>query len=149
MRYLQAIFATILGTLAVVAVAMPTRSTPAAEPRLEPVYIEGGQYTVRLHQDTRTWRLLPADGQDVVISNPDIHCRSDATAPVGMWLLARDPAGGIELRALSDTALPEGHAGHIALLPCGARSLSGAVLHAPQALIDWLAANNGAVLIGD
>ncbi len=149
MRYLQLIVAAALGALALVAVAMPPKSTTASGSPPAPVYVEGGQYTARLHQDTRSWRLLPVDGQDLVITNPDIYCRSSAAAPVGLWLLARDPAGGIELRAPSDTALPAGHAGRIALLPCGAPPVPGAALHAPQALIDWLAANNGAVLIGD
>lgn len=124
---------------------LPTRTTAASA---EPVYIEGGHYTARLHQSTRLWRLLPLDGQDLVLTNPDIQCRADAAIPAGLWLVARDPRGGMELRAPSGTALPEGHAGHIALLPCGAVADDRA-LHAPQALIDWLAAHNGAVMIGD
>jgi hypothetical protein len=125
---------------------MPSR--PAA-PRAEPVYVEGGQFTARLHQATRHWRLMPIDGQDLVVTNPDIYCRADAAMPGGLWLVARDPRGGMELRAPSDTALPDGHAGRIALLPCGADAAEGAALHAPQALLDWLAAHNGAVWIGD
>lgn len=149
MRYLQMILAAALGAIALVAVAMPGRPQPIPEPLPAAVYVEGGQYTVRLYQNSRSWRLLPVDGQDLVITNPDIHCRSEAVVPPGLWVLARDPAGGIELRAPSDTALPEGHEGRIALLPCGVASGSRAALHAPQALIDWLAANNGAVMIGD
>jgi hypothetical protein len=149
MRYVQMILAATLAAIALVAAAMPTPPAPAAEAGLEPVYVEGGQYTARLHQTSRSWRLLPVDGQDLVITNPDIYCRSEAAAPVGLWVLARDLDGGIELRAPSDTALPTGHDGRIALLPCGVPSRNGAALHAPQALIDWLAANNGAVLIGD
>lgn len=149
MRYVQMILAAALGAIALVAVAMPARPEPMPEPVSSPVYVEGGQYTARLHQNSRSWRLLPVDGQDLVITNPDIHCRSEAVAPAGLWLLARDPAGGMELRAPSATALPKGHEGRIALLPCGAPAGSSAALHAPQALIDWLAANNGAVMIGD
>ena len=145
MRYLQLLLAATLGAIALVAAAMPGKP----EPRLEPVYVEGGQYTARLHQASRNWRLMPIDGQDLVITNPDIYCRADASAPEGVWLVARDPAGGIELRAPSDTLLPAGHEGRIALLPCGAGPGSGAALHAPQALIDWLAANNGAVFIDE
>jgi hypothetical protein len=146
MRRLQLLLAAGLAAIAAVAAAMPSK--PVAH-RAEPVYVEGGQYTARLHQSTRHWRLMPIDGQDLVVTNPDIYCRADAAVPGGLWVLARDPAGGIELRAPSDTALPEGHAGHIALLPCGADATDGDALHAPQALLDWLAAHNGAVWIGD
>lgn len=146
MRRLQLLLAAGLAAIAAVAAAMPSK--PAA-PRAEPVYIEGGQYTARLSQSNRHWRLMPVDGQDLVVTNPDIYCRADAPVPGGLWVLARDPAGGVELRAPSDTVLPDGHAGHIALLPCGAEVAQGEALHAPQALIDWLAAHNGAVWIGD
>jgi hypothetical protein len=147
MRRLQLLLAAALATLALVAIAMPL-PTPAT-PTPEAVYIEGGQYTARLHQASRHWRLLPLDGQDVVISNPDIYCRANAAAPAGVWLVARDPAGGLELRAPSHTALPDGHDGRIALLPCGRDAHGVAALHAPQALLDWLGSHNGAVMIDD
>lgn len=147
MRRLQLLLAAALVAIAAVATAaMPSR--PAA-PRAEPVYVEGGQFTARLHQATRHWRLMPIDGQDLVVTNPDIYCRADATMPGGLWLVARDPSGGMELRAPSDTALPDGHAGRIALVSCGTEVADGDALHAPQALLDWLAAHNGAVWIGD
>lgn len=145
MRRLQLLLAAALAAIALVASAMP--ATPALAP--EAVYIEGGQYTARLHQATRHWRLLPIDGQDLVVVNPDILCRADVAAPAGLWLVARDPAGGLELRAPSHTVLPDGHEGRIALLPCGPKTQGVAALHAPQALLDWLGAHNGAVMIGD
>jgi hypothetical protein len=144
MRYLRLLFAAAAATVAVAAAAMPGRP----QPQIEPVYIEGGQYTARLFQSTRSWRLMPVDGQDLVITNPDIYCRTDAAAPKGLWLVARSPDGRVELRAPSATTLPDGHAGQIDLLPCGADGDTTA-LHAPQALIDWLAAYNGAVYIDD
>lgn len=144
MRYLRLLFAAVAASIAVAAAAMPGRP----QPRVEPVYVEGGQYTARLFQATRSWRLMPVDGQDLVITNPDIYCRTDAAAPKGLWLVARSPEGRVELRAPSATALPDGHAGQIALLPCGTDGEPTA-LHAPQTLIDWLAAYNGAVYIDD
>jgi hypothetical protein len=92
---------------------------------------------------------MPVDGQDLVIVNPDILCRADVAAPAGLWLVARDPAGGLELRAPSHTLLPDGHEGRIALLPCGPKAQGVTALHAPQVLLDWLGAHNGAVMIGD
>jgi hypothetical protein len=145
MRTLRLLFATVAALVAVAAAAaMPGR--PKAP--LEPVYVEGGQYTARLFQTTRSWRLMPVDGQDLVVTNPDIYCRTDAAAPKGLWLVARTPQGQVELRAPSATALPDGHAGQIDLLPCGSDG-DATALHAPQALIDWLAAYNGAVYIDD
>lgn len=145
MRRLQITIAAVLGAIALGALAMPAK--PAV--RLEPVYVEGGQYTARLYQSSRSWRLMPIDGQDLVISNPDIYCRSDAAAPSGVWLVGRDPAGGLELRAPSATALANGQPDHLAMLPCGQPAVAGAALHAPQALLDWIGGHNGAVYIGD
>jgi hypothetical protein len=147
MRNARIAVAALLGALALTALAMPTTSAKSLDP---PVYIEGGQYTARLDQASRTWRLMPLDGQDLVISNPDIYCRADAPAPVGIWLVAHNEDGAMELRAPSDTALPAGHPGSIAVKACGEPALAGTqVLHAPRGLIDWLGAHSGAVYIGD
>lgn len=144
MRPLQLLATTVLSALAVAALAMPV---PAAAP-VQPVYVAGGQYRAALNQSTRYWTLMPPDGQDLVVGNPDLYCRADAPLPQGIWLVARDAEGAVELRAPSHTALPPGYPERVALKSCADRS-PGTALHAPQALIDWLAANTGAVYVHD
>jgi hypothetical protein len=134
----------LLGAAALAGAAVPT---PKPAVPLDPVFVEGSQYTATLDQGTRNWRLLPLDGQDVVIANPDVWCRADAAVPKGVWLVSRDAQGGIELIAPSVTALPKGHSGRVALLPCGSDEESVNALHAPQMLIDLLATNAGAVYV--
>lgn len=146
MRYFGLMLIVALAALALSATA---KTTPVASP-LAPIYDEGGHFTARLNQGTRTWRLLPFDGQDLVIGNPDIYCRSNARVPEGLWVVAPVAGGGIELRATSGTIVPEGHNGLIALRACGeSAATDSATLHAPQVLIDWLTAHSGAVFIDD
>ena len=144
MRYLKLALTLALGATAMVALARPNLP---AEPE-SPVYLEAGQYRAVLDQTHRYWKLLPLDGQDLVVSNPDIYCRADARVPAGLWLVGRDDAGRVELRAPSATTLPDGHDGTIALRACNEGGGSEA-LHVPVTLLDWLAANAGAVWIDD
>ncbi len=138
---------TAISLLAAAALAGAAVPTPKPVAPIEPVFIEGSQYTATLDQTTRNWRLLPLDGQDVVIANPDVWCRADAAIPSGVWVVTRDAEGGIELTAPSVTALPAGHTGVVALHPCGRHEDDDDALHAPQLLIDLLATNAGGVYV--
>ena len=122
--------------------------TPTPQPIEAPVYVAGGQYSATLDQRSRNWRLLPLDGQDLIVANPDIYCRADAAIPGGIWIVATNPAGGVELRATSQVDLPSGYPAQISLSACGDAGESIA-LHAPQALIDLLAGSTGAVYVHD
>jgi hypothetical protein len=109
----------------------------------EPVY-SAGQYTAVLHQRSGLWQLQPADGQDLDVRA--LACPTDSTLPNGLWLLVRDDQGRPELIAPSSTPLPAGSPDRVALRPCDE---DGTGLAAPQALIDLLAANAGAVYVDD
>jgi hypothetical protein len=147
MRYIKLTALIVLGIAAVAAFA---KSDPVITPPLEPVYIEGGQYSARLDQATRTWRLMPMDGQDMVVSNPDIYCRSDAPAPRGIWVIVHGEHGQLELHAPSDTVLPPGHSGRIALRDCAEPVLADqATLRIPSGLVEWLSVHSGAVFIDE
>ena len=145
MRRRRIVVAAVLAALALGAAAVPA---PAPKPTEPPVYVAGSQYSAVLDQQTRHWRLLPLDGQDLILANPDVYCRADAAIPNGVWLVATDPAGGIELRATSCVSLPAGYPAQVALRACGDAG-DATALHAPRALIDMLAGNTGAVYVHD
>ena len=145
MRRRRIVVAAVLAALALGAAAVPA---PAPKPTEPPVYVAGSQYSAVLDQQTRHWRLLPLDGQDLILANPDVYCRADAAIPNGVWLVATDPAGGIELRATSAVLLPTRHPPRTARY---ASRVPGATIArpAPRALIDMLAGNTGAVYVHD
>jgi hypothetical protein len=111
----------------------------------EAVYTPGGAYTATLDQTQNVWRFLPMNGQDVVIDAG--RCSTGAMAPVGVWLLQLDRDGRPELVAPSTTALPPGAPDHIALRACD--QARGRQLAVPQTVLDLLAANTGAVYVGN
>jgi len=119
-----------------------TLPVPSAD---EAVFIPGGQYTATLDQTQNVWRFLPMNGQDVVIDAG--RCATGAMAPVGVWLLQLDARGRPELVAPSVTRLPAGAPDHIALRACD--QARGRELAVPQTVLDLLAANTGAVYVGD
>lgn len=142
-----------LGVAALASVA-GTGAVPTDEPALvaavepeSPVYVAGSQYSAVLHQRDRSWTLISLDGADVRVAHPDARCALDAPVPRGVWLVARDPAGGLELRALSATRLPTDHRGRVALRACGEDAAEGPLLRAPQSLIEWLGGTAGAVYV--
>ena len=110
-----------------------------------PQYIAGSQYTAELNQTTGHWRLLPANGQDVVIDTGT--CVTGAVHPNGLWLLVRDAQGRPELLAPSSTPLPAGSPERIAIRSCD--QAKGNALAVPQVVIDLLAADTGAVMLDD
>lgn len=108
------------------------------------VYQAGGQYTAVLDSSNAQWRLLPSDGQDFAIQL-DKDCQSSASVPTGLWLLTRDADGKPELLAPSQTALPAGHSGHIAVAACDQARANELAL--PASLIEWLSDNTGAIYV--
>ena len=113
------------------------------------VYIEGGQYTAVLQQDTQAWRLLPKDGVDLAVSAAaGAECRGNGTLPEGIWLVTSDAEGRPALAAPSTTELPAGHPEQVALRACG-ETAEGPYVSAPQGLIDWLTYNTGAIYVED
>jgi len=110
-----------------------------------PQYIAGSQYTAELNQTTGHWRLMPANGQDVVIDTGT--CATGAVHPNGLWLLVRDASGRPELLAPSTTPLPTGSSDRIAIRSCD--QAAGNELAVPQVVIDLLTADTGAVLLND
>ena len=108
-------------------------------------YTAGSQYTAELNQTTGHWRLMPANGQDVVIDTGS--CTTGAMHPNGLWLLVRDAEGRPELLAPSSTPLPAGTSERIAIRSC--EQARGNALAVPQVVIDLLAADTGAVLLDD
>ena len=117
----------------------------AAAPASEAVFVPGGQYSASLDQTLNVWRFLPMNGQDVVVDAG--RCSTGAMAPVGVWLLQLDREGRPELVAPSVTPLPPGAPDHIALRACD--QANGRELAVPQTVLDLLAANTGAVYVGD
>ncbi|MGH8051738.1 MAG: hypothetical protein ACREPB_13850 [Arenimonas sp.] len=115
-----------------------------AELDANPQYQAGGQYTAVLDSQKAQWQLLPSDGQDFAIQLQD-NCRSTAKVPTGLWLLTRDADGKPELLAPSQTVLPAGHSGHIAVVSCADGQANGVAL--PETLIQWLSDNTGAVYV--
>jgi hypothetical protein len=117
--------------------------TAAAEDDTAPYYAEGSQYSARYDQTRNTWRLLPADGPDVVVDAGD--CSTGATVPAGVWLLVIDRDGSAELVAPSTTALADGAPDHVALRACD--QASGRELAVPRDLLELLATRTGAIYV--
>ena len=116
---------------------------------LQPVYIEGSQYTAVLSQRTQSWRLLPSDGIDLAVNVAESGCNPGGELPPGLWLLTQDAAGRPTLTAPSHTARPEGHPEQVALRACGEANDGQPYVAAPQGLIDWLGYRTGAILVQD
>lgn len=121
-----------------------TSAAFATETDIGPVYQDGSQYTAVLDSQNAQWRLLPSDGQDFAIQL-DQNCQSTAKVPAGLWLLTRDADGKPELLAPSQTALPAGHSGHIAVAACDQARANELAL--PASLIEWLSDNTGAIYV--
>ena len=118
----------------------------ASVARSHPAYQPASHYGATLEQSSGRWLLHALDGQDLVVSVP-ADCHAAARLPAGLWLVSRDEAGGLRLRAPSTTPLPAGHDGELAVRACD--QAEGAALALPGQLIDWLAASTGAVWIDD
>jgi hypothetical protein len=116
---------------------------------LQPVYIEGSQYTAVLNQRTQSWRLLPADGIDLAVSAAESGCNPGGHLPAGLWLVTRDGDGHMVLTAPSATELPAGHPEQVELRACGEAANGEAYVAAPRGLIDWLAYQTGAIYVED
>lgn len=116
---------------------------------LQPVYVEGGQYTAVLNQRTQSWRLLPADGIDLAVNAAEPGCNPGSRLPAGLWLVTQDEAGRPTLVAPSHTALPPGHPEQVALRACGEPVDGRPFVAAPQGLIEWLSYSTGAIFIED
>jgi hypothetical protein len=136
---------TSLLTLVLAAALTPVVAGAQTQDSDAPQYIAGSQYTAELNQTTGHWRLLPANGQDVVIDTGT--CATGAVHPKGLWLLVRDASGRPELLAPSTTPLPAGSPDRIAIRSCD--QAHGNELAVPQVVIDLLAADTGAVLLDD
>lgn len=121
-----------------------TSAAFGSETDLAPVYQDGSQYTAVLDSQNAHWRLLPSDGQDFAIQL-DQSCKSSISVPAGLWLLTRDAEGKPELIAPSQTVLPAGHSGHIAVVACNEEQANGLAL--PASLIEWLSDNTGAIYV--
>lgn len=142
--------ATLLSTTLLAAALLPgaLAAVPARAglgESIESVYVPGGQYTAALDQTQNVWRFLPLNGQDLLIDAGT--CSTGAMAPSGVWLLLLDRHGRPELVAPSNTRLPPGSPDHIALRACD--QASGRELAVPQAVLELLAANTGAIYVGD
>jgi hypothetical protein len=147
---MRALTSSLLSTLLLTAALLPSglAAAPVRAPLIdpaEPVYVAGGQYTATLDQTQNVWRFLPMNGQDVVIDAGS--CSTGAMAPAGVWLLQLDRNGRPELLAPSTTRLPAGSPDHIALRNCD--QARGNELAVPQTVLDLLAANTGAVYVGN
>jgi len=115
-----------------------------ADIQADDIYQAGGQYTAVLNTRNSQWQVLPSDGQDFAIQLQD-NCHSNAKVPTGLWLLTRDAEGKPELLAPSQTVLPAGHSGRIAIVGCdGNQSEAIAV---PASVIEYLSDNTGAVYV--
>jgi hypothetical protein len=139
----KALLSTLL-TAALLPSGLLAATLPPAE-ALEAVFVPGGQYTATLDQTQNVWRFLPMNGQDVVVDAGS--CSTGAMAPTGVWLLQLDRDGRPELVAPSVTRLPAGASDRIALRACD--QARGREMAVPQTVLDLLAANTGAVYVGD
>jgi hypothetical protein len=110
-----------------------------------PVYTSG-QYGAVLDQSTQLWRVQPLVGQHVTLTNRDPSCLSSAVLANGLWLVTRDPRGGLELVAASDTALPTDASGSVSLQSCD-EPIDGLSVRVPQQVFNALNNYVGAVLI--
>ena len=133
-----------LNILALAALLLPAAALAQSDDT-GPVYSDG-QYTAELHQGNHKWRLLPFNGPDQEIDASG--CAMQAPIPDGLWLVVTDSDGQPVLLAPSTTPLPAGANDRIALRACESSEPSPA-LAAPQALIDLLVANTGAIYVND
>lgn len=133
-----------LNILALAAFLLPA-SAFAQTDDVGPVYTQG-QYTAEFHQGNHKWRLLPFNGPDQEIDAAD--CPAKTPIPAGLWLVVSGIDGRPLLLAPSTTPLPAGANDSIALRACE-NAESGPALTAPQALIDLLVANTGAIYVND
>lgn len=115
-----------------------------AEIQADDIYQAGGEYTAVLNTDNSQWQVLPSDGQDFAIQLRD-NCHSNVKVPTGLWLLTRDADGKPELLAPSQTVLPEGHIGRIAIVGCDENN--DQAIGVPASVIEYLSGNTGAVYV--
>jgi len=131
--------------IAFAALSLSASATANAPVRsIAPVFVEGSQYSTVLDQGSQNWRLLTTDGIDLNVSPVDADCSNDLRLPEGIWLLTRDGEGHASLVAPSITELPERFPEEVPLVNCEDHPDAGQ-LRAPQALIDWIGANGGAI----
>lgn len=139
---------TYLATLALAA-ALSSGNAIAQSAAPDPAYTAENQFTATLDQSGHVWRLLPAYGQDLDIRSEACPVAADDKSPVlaeGIWVVTSDEQGRPELVAPSSIVLPEGASDSIALRPCGQADDDNS-LAVPQALIDLLVADTGAVYV--
>lgn len=131
------------------AVTTPAADAYRAPDQAGPALILDTQYTAVWRQTADRWQWLPLDGRDLDVAT-EAHCADAAAVPPGLWLLARDDEGRLELLAPSVTPLPPGHADRVALRRgCDADGADASALALPQTVFDWLANNVGVVRIDD
>ncbi len=118
-------------------------SAAAHSAELSPVYQAGSQYTAVLNTQHAQWHLVPRVRHDFDLPLEQA-CHSTVLVPPGLWLLTRDSDGHPELLAPSQTPLPMGHSGHIAIIAC---TDNGNGLAVPAKLIEWLNNNTGAIYV--
>ncbi len=133
-----------LNILALAALLLPAAALAQSDDA-GPVYTKG-QYTAEFHQGNHKWRLLPFNGPDQEIDTSD--CAAKTPIPDGLWLVVSDIDGHPLLLAPSTTPLPAGANDSIALRACE-NAEPGPALTAPQALIDLLVANTGAIYVNN
>lgn len=107
-------------------------------------YQAGGQYTAVFNRSNSQWHMVPRVQHDFT-TQQNSNCSSNITVPTGLWLLTHDADGRPELLAPSYTELPEGHSGHIPIIPCSEKPSEG--LAVPAKIIDWLTENTGAIYV--
>ena len=123
---------------------LPRVSTATAEVLDEPALIADTQYSAVFTQGRGSWLLYPP-GAGLVVAQEAGNCRNDQPIAPGLWLIARNSDGSIELVAPSVTPLPAGHPDRVALLACDSAESTG--LHLPPALIELLAREHGVVRV--
>ena len=139
---------TFLTTLTLAA-ALSSSAVLAQSVTPDPAYTAENQFTATLDQSNHRWQLLPAYGQDLDIRSEACPVANNDTSPVlaeGIWVVTSDEQGRPELVAPSSIVLPEGASDSIALRPCG-QAGDDSSLSVPQALIDLLVADIGAVYV--
>ena len=127
---------------------LAANATHAAAPVADDaVFVEGTRYSAVFSPDQRSWRLLPADGDDIHLTlSPD--CGRGTSLPRGLWLLTRDGEGRPQLVAPSSTALPAGHAGQVRLVGCDQAASAGeTALAVPAHLVQWLEHRSGSIYV--
>jgi len=124
--------------------ASPRAATPVAD---EAIFVEGTRYNAVFNGSLHRWRLLPADGPDLVLRVAD-SCHHGSPPPPGLWLLTRDDGGQPTLVAPSATDLPPGHPGRVRLLACGQDVQDGLpALAVPAPVLDWLSTHSGSIYV--